>query len=260
MLGGSTTLNAAGANNYVWSNGLYSGTPFFITVTNTYTVTGTDANGCTNISNINIQVSNGLNIIIAPNNPFICVGDSIQLNASGSTYYSWSPAQAISNPNQANVNVYPLSNISYTVKGKDANGCVGTTQVNVEVDAHPNLQVEKSGDITCEINSVQLSASGASTYQWTPINLVSQSTNDATQATPIITSMFYINGFNDAYASIDSIEVAVYNNDEKSIFIQGAFSPNNDFKNDCVGIKHNTQFDEFKFCDLQSLRVKSIRY
>ncbi len=43
------TLNGSGAVNYVWNNGITNNTPFIPAVgTLTYTVTGTDANGCVN--------------------------------------------------------------------------------------------------------------------------------------------------------------------------------------------------------------------
>ena len=57
--GSSTTLTAGGANTYSWSNG---GTDAAITVTptantTTYTVTGTDANNCTNTATVTVTMN-----------------------------------------------------------------------------------------------------------------------------------------------------------------------------------------------------------
>src|SRR5699024_3186117 len=51
------TPSGAGINgNYQWNNGVQNGQPFQPTSTKTYTVYGTDANGCTNKNSVNIIV------------------------------------------------------------------------------------------------------------------------------------------------------------------------------------------------------------
>lgn len=54
--GESITLTATGAQSYVWSHGLPNGTTFEPSGTDTYTVTGTDANGCVNEDDITVTV------------------------------------------------------------------------------------------------------------------------------------------------------------------------------------------------------------
>ncbi|MBK8683863.1 MAG: hypothetical protein IPN26_02140 [Bacteroidetes bacterium] len=46
--GGSVILTGTGAHSYTWSNGVSNGVAFIPTTTTTFTVTGTDLNGCTN--------------------------------------------------------------------------------------------------------------------------------------------------------------------------------------------------------------------
>ena len=55
--GDPVTLTGSGANTYLWNNGVVDGTPFNPTVTNTYTVTGTDANNCSNQDQITVVVN-----------------------------------------------------------------------------------------------------------------------------------------------------------------------------------------------------------
>jgi len=51
--GSSTTLTAAGAQTYVWSNG-QSASSITVNSTGTYSVTGTDANGCKGTASVNV--------------------------------------------------------------------------------------------------------------------------------------------------------------------------------------------------------------
>jgi PKD repeat protein len=54
--GQQITLNGSGANTYSWTGGVNNGTPFSPTATQTYTVTGTDANGCSSTALITVFV------------------------------------------------------------------------------------------------------------------------------------------------------------------------------------------------------------
>ncbi len=55
--GGSVTLNATGANTYSWNNGVSNGVAFTPTETLTYTVTGTNSNGCSNTDEVLVTVN-----------------------------------------------------------------------------------------------------------------------------------------------------------------------------------------------------------
>jgi gliding motility-associated-like protein len=72
--GSSVTLNGTGAVSYVWSNGVTNGIAFAPGTTDTYTVTGTDGNGCENTDDILITVSDcseesiGVAQAFSPNN------------------------------------------------------------------------------------------------------------------------------------------------------------------------------------------------
>lgn len=55
--GDPATLNGSGAVNYVWDNSVTDGVAFNPTTTATYTVTGTDANGCQNTDQVDVIVN-----------------------------------------------------------------------------------------------------------------------------------------------------------------------------------------------------------
>ncbi|MGB0840598.1 MAG: hypothetical protein ACPGXL_10680, partial [Chitinophagales bacterium] len=89
-LGESTTLNviAPGAVFYAWSNG--QGTPTITVAPTTftaYTVTVTNAEGCTAVDQVNVFVNQAN--ANAGLDQTICVGESATLNASGGVNYQW---------------------------------------------------------------------------------------------------------------------------------------------------------------------------
>lgn len=51
------TLTGGGASTYTWDNSVSNGTPFVPSGTQTYTVTGTDINNCTNTASVTVVVS-----------------------------------------------------------------------------------------------------------------------------------------------------------------------------------------------------------
>jgi hypothetical protein len=55
--GETIILTGAGAQNYVWDNGVVDGTSFAPSNTSTYTVVATDANGCENTAQVTITVA-----------------------------------------------------------------------------------------------------------------------------------------------------------------------------------------------------------
>jgi hypothetical protein len=119
--GTSVTLTGSGASSYAWNNGVSNGVAFSPTNTQTYTVTGTDANGCSNTAQVTVTV-NALPVVSAGPNQSICAGTAVTLNGSGATNYTWN--NGVSN----GVAFTPTNTQTYTVTGTNANGCQGTAQ------------------------------------------------------------------------------------------------------------------------------------
>lgn len=128
----SVTLNATGAVSYTWNNGVINNSPFNPTVTNTYTVTGTDANNCQNTDIVLVTV-NPLPNVNAGVDLSICEGEAITLNGSGAQNYVWN------NGVQNNISFVPVSNQTFTVIGTDNNGCVNSDDINVTINPIPTV-------------------------------------------------------------------------------------------------------------------------
>lgn len=156
--GGTVTLNGSGAVSYTWDNGVTDGVAFNPASTTTYTVTGTDAAGCSNTDQVTVTV-NTLPNVDAGTNQSICPGGSVILSGSGAVSYSWN--NGVTNGVQFN----PAITNVYTVTGTDANGCTNTDQVTVTVNPLPNVSAGPDQSV-CGGTQVTLSGSGAQTYVW----------------------------------------------------------------------------------------------
>lgn len=158
--GNSTILSASGGINYTWDNGLGNGNNVSISPlsTTTYSVIGTDANGCPGTDNMTVTINTNPSIN-AGTDLTICAGASITLTGSGAINYTWD------NGATDGITFIPLSSELFTVIGTDANGCNSTDQINVIVNPLPivNAGIDQT---VCEGTSVTLSGSGASSYTW----------------------------------------------------------------------------------------------
>ena len=104
---------------------------------------------------------NSLPTISAGGNVIICSGSNAMLYASGGISYAWAPGGQTT----VSILVSPTAASSYTVTGKDANGCTNTAAVNVNLNFAPVLNL--GPDIAQCGGTVTLNAGNAgSSYNW----------------------------------------------------------------------------------------------
>ena len=131
--GTQVTLTGNGASSYAWTGGITNATSFPASATNTYTVTGTDANGCSATSTIQLSVKPQPSVTTVSNQTY-CNGQTVAaIPLTGlplGVSFDIAGGVARGLPNQTNVTAIPSftttsagsSVISITPK---ANGCVG---------------------------------------------------------------------------------------------------------------------------------------
>jgi gliding motility-associated-like protein len=132
--GDTTQLMAINADTYIW-NDLSVLNPRFEApnATTTYSVTGTDANGCSNTASVTVNVIDIPNLTFDPPNPEICEGETATITAQGAHSYFWNTATT-ANP----LIVSPAATTSYQVTGFDNTGqCSSSAEVTVTVNETP---------------------------------------------------------------------------------------------------------------------------
>jgi gliding motility-associated-like protein len=156
--GNPITLSGTGASTYAWDNGITNGISFVPAATATYTVTGTDANGCFASDQVVITV-NPIPIVDAGLNQTVCAGSQVTLTGSGATSYSWN------NGASNGVSFIPTSTTTYTVTGTAANGCFANDQVIITVNPIPVIDAGVN-QIVCAGTTVTLTGTGGATLTW----------------------------------------------------------------------------------------------
>lgn len=182
----STPLNAIGSGgtgpyDYLWTPGLGLSSTIINNpvaspnTTRTYTVTITDALGCTASDVVTVTV-NTIPNANAGANVTICPGQSTTIGgsptASGGTpgyTYLWNPAAGLSSTSIPNPVATPVANTNYTVTVTDLNGCTETDRVLVSLYPSPVAAFSFNPDNQCSGTPVMFTNSSTGTgltYAW----------------------------------------------------------------------------------------------
>jgi uncharacterized repeat protein (TIGR03803 family) len=163
--GSTFSLNGGLPSGGIYSgNGVVSGNNFnpssAAAGNHEITYTYVDGNGCSNSDSQEIVVLANP-IVQAFGTSSICLGETVNLTASGASTYSWNNGAGTG----SSVSVSPSLTTTYTVTGTDAFGCQGVNLVTITVKPQP--------DISVGVNEVTLSANNSTsgvTYQWIDCN------------------------------------------------------------------------------------------
>jgi uncharacterized repeat protein (TIGR03803 family) len=179
--GNSFVLSPTGALSYTYSSGSAT---VFAASTSSYSVIGSDANGCVsaNPAIATVSVVNTLTVTVSGNTT-ICEGESTNLIANGASTYTWSTG-AISNT----ISLTPSVTTNYSVVGSSGS-CSDSTDVTITVNPLPILQVSSTASIICVNEGAELNVTGALNYTWS-----NQQTGNVIFVTPTITTTYSVQG------------------------------------------------------------------
>ena len=204
--GGTIQLNATGGINYNWTpdstinNGLIQtpdATPFD---NETYVVSVTDINNCSNTDTVFLEVHPNVPTDAGGDTLTICEGTSVTLGGSPTspigTLYQWSPAFTLNSSSAANPDALPIVPTLFTVNTTN-DTCTGVDSVYVRF--FPTLVANAGNNVQiCIGDSTTLSVSGGDFYQWSSITnsngdtiLIHDTLPNAT-AFPLDTTLFYV--------------------------------------------------------------------
>ena len=210
--GGSVTLNASGADTYTWSPSQWLDTDEGAQVVATpgsslsYTVTGTNAEGCFNTATIDIYLDE-FTVGADPSNT-VCDGNAVTLTAINGSGFTWSPATGLDVTSGPVVVASPSETTTYSVIGTTTGGCVDTVEITVFVNPSPVLTVSEDVEI-CEGETVELCAEGAVTYVWTPQDGLGFAEDACVDATPEETITYTVTGTANSCSASDTVTVTV---------------------------------------------------
>lgn len=122
----------------------------------------------------------------------ICVGDSIQLDGSGSIAYTWSPQAGLSCFMCEDPIAYPKETTTYYVSVNGPSGCIGLDSMVLTVFQKFDLHAAPDTNI-CSGASVQISSDGAVTYSWSPATGLSDPNISNPISFPTQTTTYYLN-------------------------------------------------------------------
>jgi gliding motility-associated-like protein len=139
--------------------------------------------GCIDTAYKDITIIDKPPIALAFRDTLVCTNDLLQLKATGSGNFSWSPSLNMINSGTASPEVRPASSTTYYID-LDDDGCVNRDSVKVRVTDHVSLQVMKD-TVICQGDAVLLNIiSDGFKYSWTPAAQLS----DPIKKTPLATT------------------------------------------------------------------------
>ena len=210
-----------------------------------YTLTVTDANGCTTsiVSSISNSPAVAVNILIT--GTITCTGAytgaAVASISGGTSPYTYHWSNGVTN-----AGVTDLAAGTYSVLVSDSNGCTAINTVNIAAGANSLVAIVSGNTSIAMGDSTTLSSSGGVTYQWSPATGLSCITCANPSASPLSTTYYCVtvsdnNGCRDSACVTVNVEVHC------DLYIPTAFSPNSDNVNETECVYSATCFSPMSF-------------
>lgn len=224
-LGGSPTVSGGTSPyTYIWtpSTGLNSAAianPVAApAATTTYTLSVSDAIGCSMTGTVTVTVNNLPSLSSVTHDTTICSGNSVQLSASGSGTYSWTPSTGLSSTSISNPVASPTVTTTYVVSLTSSNGCTSQSSVIVTVNTIPTITVTGNPTISsnsttvCKGQPVSLIAqASAQHFEWSSSTSSAIVTGAQLVAIPDTTTTYTVTASNGSCSATKTTTVNVKN-------------------------------------------------
>lgn len=253
----SLTASAPGAAWYKWQPALGLSDP---SISNPvarpgseteYSVQVEGANGCLNSSKLKVMYWPLPVFSASSAKQEICIKDKLELKASGADQYTWYAENNDILGNNPEIELEPEVSQTYRVELRSSRcGETDVFRFPVTVNQLPQSSVLKSNDIDCNNGQATLFARGGYSYRWDPLPEISDPESSSPVVTPVTTTKYYVSVFSArGCVTRDSMMVVVDLTKNLSKYpVPSAFTPNNDGKNDCFGLKGWGRTTALEFC------------
>ncbi|MES2141184.1 MAG: PKD domain-containing protein [Bacteroidota bacterium] len=158
----------------------------------------------------------------------LCQGESVTLTSSIANSYLWSTGETTQSIVVNSAAVYSVATNQAPACTQGTNTCttcgVGTASKTVSVNPLPTVSVSPPAPSTCIGSALNLIASGADTYSWSPSTGLSASTGDAVSANPAATSTYTVTG-TDILGCINTAVVTLTVNPKPTVDVRGPMNP-----------------------------------
>ena len=198
--GDTVSVFVSGAENYNWSpntaiSSIYEDTVvIYATNSMVFDLNATNSIGCVSSTQLPVLVHPNPSISISTSSDNICIGDISVLTAIGADNYNWEPSLYLTSNVGNTVAATPLQNTTYSVIGTDINNCTDVSAVTINVNPLPILSIVTSADTICEGNSVNIMASGAQNFVWSPAIGLNTTLGNNVIANPLNTIDYFLTG------------------------------------------------------------------
>lgn len=240
-------LNTTGASEYSWNTHDYLSDAGIADpvarpeTTTVYIVTGKNLQACIAKDTITISVL-PQPVVSMSNDVTICPGAATQLSASspGATVYSWWPQHDLDNATVNTPIATPAATTRYKVTVQGSNGCLNEGSVTVTVRQPPVFTVAPAKVAVCLNDSILLTASGGDDYTWLSKagDIIGRSSSIMVR--PVESGAYRVQIRENVclFTQTLHVPVTVNVNTISNYPVPSAFTPNNDGKNDCFGLKY----------------------
>lgn len=162
------------------------------TASRTYIVRTTLRDGCSIADTVRVVVVDPPTIEAGPD-VFVCSGESIQIAASGSAdRVEWSPTDGLSDPSALAPIASPSITTTYVMRGLSGS-CETLDTMTIVVST---FDVQASADTAiCLGETVQLTATGAGRYVWSPSTGLDDPRSARPLARPAVTTTYTVTGY-----------------------------------------------------------------
>ena len=128
--------------------------------------------GCLASDSIRITLRNMPNVRLVGRSE-VCLGDTVQLHATGGTLFSWGTDQRFTTLNT--ITLAPQHDTSVIVRGVDRDeACRNSDTLHLSVFDQPVVSIEQTPAVFCYSDSITLTVSGADSYLWMGTDTLSQ--------------------------------------------------------------------------------------